>query len=97
MFELALNSIQMTTHWHDSGMFMGMHWVWWILWILTILVLLWGIGRLLADRSNTHHRVGWQEEAEGKLRQRFAAGEIDEEEFARRMRILRDSSGTYRG
>lgn len=91
MFAMALTPLQMSTSWHHGGMFMGMHWIWWILWILTILVLVWGIGRLLTDRSRTRERVEREEAAEEKLRQRFAAGEIDEDEFARRMRILRDT------
>jgi uncharacterized membrane protein len=80
----------MSTSWHDSGLFMGMHWIWWFLWLVTIAVLLSALWRVFADRSETHRRAERHEAAEEALRKRFAAGEIDEEEFANRMRILRD-------
>ncbi len=78
--------------WHDGGMFVGMHWLWWLFWVFTILVVGWAFVRLGADRSETHREVLMQEAAEETLRRRFAVGEIDEEEFARRMKVLRDTS-----
>jgi putative membrane protein len=73
-------------------MFMGMHWIWWFLWVLTIALLLWAFWRAFADRTETRRRVERQEAAEGALRQRFARGEIDEDEFARRLRILSETA-----
>lgn len=78
--------------WHDGGMFMGMHWLWWTVWILTLLVLVWGFLRLFADRSDTDRRIRREEAAEEELRRRFARGEIDEDEYAARLEVLRDSS-----
>jgi uncharacterized membrane protein len=69
-------------------MFMGMHWVWWSIWLLTIAFLLWGFWRIFSDRSETHRRAESQETAEEALRKRFANGEIEEEEYALRLRIL---------
>lgn len=80
--------------WHDGGLFMGMHWLWWSIWILTFALLLWGLVRLVGDRSRTHDRVEREAEAEEALRRRFAEGEIDEEEYARRLKILRETHGT---
>lgn len=71
---------------------MGMHWLSWTVWILTLLVLVWGFLRLLADRSDTDRRIRREEAAEEELRRRFARGEIDEDEYAARLEVLRDSS-----
>ncbi len=83
--------VQMNPAWHRQGMYMGMHWAWWLFWILTIVLLLWALWRALADRKETHRRAERTEVAEEALRRRFAAGEIDEDEFARRTRVLRES------
>lgn len=83
---------QMRTSWHEGGMFIGMHWIWWLLWILTIGLLLWGFWRMFADRREAHRRTERTEAAEEALRRRFAEGEIDEDEFVRRMRMLRENT-----
>lgn len=85
-------ALQMPRSWHDGGMFIGMHWGWWSFWILTLLVLVWGLLRVYADRSATHRQVRHEEAAEDELRRRFARGEIDDEEFAERLRVLRETS-----
>jgi len=85
-------ALQMPYTWHRGGMFMGMHWIWWSLWVLTIGVLLWAFWRLFRERAETRNRIQRQEAAEEALRRRFATGEIDEEEFARRMRVLREAA-----
>lgn len=92
MTAVLFANLQMSNSWHDRGMFMGMHWVWWSIWILTIAGLLWALWRAFADRSETHRRAERQETASEALRKRFAEGEITEEEFARLMRVLRDST-----
>lgn len=78
--------------WHDGGMFVGMHWFWWLFWVFTLAVIGWAFVRLGVDRSESHREVLRHEAAEETLRRRFAAGEIDEEEFARRVKVLRDSA-----
>lgn len=87
-------AIQMPRSWHDGGMFIGMHWAWWSFWILTALVLGWALWRAGADRSGTRRQVRGEEEAEEELRRRYARGEIDDDEFARRLKVLRE---THRG
>jgi uncharacterized membrane protein len=54
-----------------------------VIWVLVIGLLVW-----LAIRAISH-RPGSGESAEELLRRRFAAGEIDEEEFAKRSEVLR--------
>lgn len=77
--------------WHNGGLFMGMHWLWWGFWIVLLLVLLSAFWRLSADRRETGRSVAEEERAEEVLRHRFAEGEIDEEEFARRLKVLRET------
>lgn len=89
---LAPFPIQAST-WHDGGMFMGMHWGWWSIWIVTLVVLFWAFFRVFADRSETRRRQRDRERAEDALRERFARGEIDDQEFEARMETLRRSRG----
>lgn len=89
-----LAALQMGRSWHDGGMFMGMHWAWWSFWTLTLLVLAWAFWRVFADRSETHRRVRREQAAEEELRRRFALGEIDEDELATRLRVLRETHVT---
>jgi len=77
--------------WHDSGLFMGMHWVWWSFWIVVLSVLLLAFWRLYADRRQTHDTVAREERAEEALRHRYAEGEIDDDEYARRLKVLRET------
>lgn len=92
MISMLSATWQTTTSWHDGGMFMGMHWIWWSLGLLTVGVLLWAFWRAFVDRSETHRRAERRGAAEEALRENLAVGEIDEEEFARRMRILRETA-----
>jgi uncharacterized membrane protein len=45
-----------------------------------------------ADRSSTYRQARREEAAEEELRRRFARGEIDDDEFAERLRVLRETS-----
>lgn len=90
MFDLHIvPTLQASDAWHDGGMFGGMHWGWWSVWIATLLVLIWAFYRLFADRSETRRGARRREAAEEELRARFARGEVDEDEFERRMEVLR--------
>ena len=88
---------QTPTTWHHEGLFMHMHWVWWVVWILLILVVVWGLLRLVGDERARHDASSRREVAEEVLRRRFGAGEIDEEEFLHRMRLLRESRSADAG
>ena len=74
--------------WHDGGMFVGMHWLWWLFWVATLIAIGWALVRLGADRTESHRSVPRKQAAEETLRQRYAAGEIDEDEYRRRMAVL---------
>ncbi len=77
--------------WHEGGLFMGMHWAWWLFVAGTLLVLIWAFWIALAERGATHRQEATRETAEEALRQRFARGDISEEQFAEALRVLRES------
>ncbi|MEX1185227.1 MAG: SHOCT domain-containing protein [Gemmatimonadaceae bacterium] len=78
--------------WHRQGMFFGMHWVWWGIWIATAVVLLWAIWRMHSDRVEAQRDAVRRLSAEEVLRHRFAKGEISEEEYAARLRVLAEDA-----
>lgn len=86
-------AVQDVGGWHHEGLYMGMHWIWWLFWIGTLAVLGWAFWRLYADRAGARREAERMLQAEGMLRERFARGEIDEEELARKMTALRTSRG----
>ena len=63
---------------------------WWpmgismVIWLVIIGLMVW-----LVVRAVSHRPSGSGESAEELLRRRYAAGEIDEEEFAKRLEVLR--------
>lgn len=62
--------------WHAGGM--------WVFWILVILLTLWLV-RVIARRARPPEKS-----AEEILRDRFARGEIDREEYEEKLRALRE-------
>ena len=78
--------------WQDGGHVMGWHWGWWAFWIVLILLLAWGVARGLGRGGASGGGSGGDVSAEETLRRRFAAGEIDEEEYTRRLEALREDS-----
>lgn len=70
---------------------MGMHWLWWGFWIVVLGVLLAAFWRLFSDRAETRRAVEEEEHAEEVLRRRYARGEIDQEEYERRLQVLRET------
>jgi len=83
--------IQVSASWHRQGLFMGMHWLWWLFWILTIAIVLWALHRVLGDGRVQAREERRRDAAEEILRRRFSEGTIGEEEFLRRMHLLRES------
>ena len=80
--------VQQGEVWHRQGLYMGMLWAWWLFWIALFIVLGWAFWRLFAERREARAGTRRMVEAEEILRQRFARGEIDEEELVERMRAL---------
>lgn len=82
---------QMPYPWHEGGLLMGMHWAWLIFVVGTLIVLIWAFWITFAERGATHRQGATRESAEEALRQRFAQGEISEEQFAEILRVLKES------
>lgn len=79
------------TSWHNGGLFMGMHWLWWGFWLLLFAVMGLAFWRLASDRAQLRRSVREEERAEEALRRRFARGELEEKEYTRRLKVLRES------
>jgi putative membrane protein len=76
----------------DAGDWIGAV-AWTILGFIVLGVVLWAVFRILP--SPWQDRVGpdkSESSAEEILRQRFARGEIDQEEYEQRLRVLREES-----
>lgn len=79
----------MMWHWYGPGDWGAMGiWtiVWFVLVVAIIALTIWLIGRFIVSRDGATPRG---DEAEEILRRRFAAGEIDAEEYERRLQVLR--------
>jgi uncharacterized membrane protein len=87
----AMLWLQAAQSWHRQGLYMGMHWAWWLFWILALVVLAWAFWRLYADRVAVRREAERRRRAEEILRQRFARGEIDEDELVQRLTALQSS------
>ena len=67
--------------WHSQAMFMGVHWLWWSFAVFTCVALVWALWRSLSDTHGTRRAAAVQLSAEDALRERFAKGEVDEDEY----------------
>ena len=75
-------------HWGDGyGWHAGWMWVWWVLGIVVVAALVWGMVR--AGRRRGRDGTG-EASAEEILKERYARGEIDGDEYQARLRDLRD-------
>ncbi|HMF01054.1 MAG TPA: SHOCT domain-containing protein [Terriglobia bacterium] len=71
-------------HWLSQG-----HWIWMVIWwIVAIYFIVAGV-MFVADAFRGRRKA--LESPESILRRRYAAGEIDTEEFERRLAVLRDT------
>jgi putative membrane protein len=78
----------MTIHWVDGGLwFVAL--VPLLLWVLLLVLGIILLVRLLNRRGPAEPSQWGGDSAEEVLRRRFAAGEIDEEEYRRRLDVLR--------
>lgn len=98
MDTLMLNSLAAQATWNamggHGGWMWGMHWLWWIFWIALAGLLIWAlVSAVGGSDSNGPSRRPDRESPEETLRRRYAEGEIDEEEFRERLRVLRTESG----
>lgn len=72
----------------DYGYMVGMHSFWWIFWVVLIVAMVFYWGR----RDDSADREGRRQTPHELLRERFAKGEIDTNEYEQRKAVLdRDS------
>lgn len=73
-----------------GGWMWGMHWLWWIFWLVVAGFLIWAVVSAVGgDGSTDAPPRSERESPEEALRRRYADGEIDEEEYRERLRVLR--------
>lgn len=77
------------TMWYGNGHMVGMHWGWWIFWLLVLALLVTFVIRAKDGRGTPSGPAS--RSAEDVLKERFAKGEIAEDEYQERLRILRES------
>ena len=70
-----------------NGYGMGLFWVWPVLVVLGIIAVVWGLARASSSRPQGSNG---QDRAREILKERFARGEITEQELRERMRVLDD-------
>lgn len=87
----AMALLQNQPFWHHDGMMMGVHWGWWLFWLLVLVVAVWLTAMTLRGRGGDTSGGTAAQSAEEVLRERFARGEISEEEFEEKLRALRES------
>jgi len=67
--------------WFDGHHYWGMHWIWWILWMIFLIWIFATPWDLPGQRTK-------KETPLDILKKRYAAGEIDSEEFEERKKAL---------
>jgi putative membrane protein len=91
---MTLDTIQTTVlahgnHWNGPG-------VWWpiipLLWLTVIGTFIWFFAINGRRRMRTWQSTG-QRAGESRLAERYASGEIDDDEYARRLAVLRRTNG----
>ena len=70
--------------WSDYGAHMGWMWLWWIVGLAFLFVVVWAVARAAAPPS-----ARGDESPETILKRRYARGDVDREEYERRLTDLR--------
>lgn len=77
-------------HWMDGWWHMAGMWIGWLLVLIVIVAVVWLVVRAASDRGRSGGPPGDVASPEQILKQRYARGEIDREEYERRLADLRD-------
>lgn len=64
---------------------MGWMWLWWLFGLALLVLLIWAVARAAASSSRPRD----EESPESILKRRYARGEVDEQEYERRLSNLR--------
>jgi putative membrane protein len=68
----------------DYGGHMGWMWLWWIVGLALLVAVIWAVARAATPQRPADH-----ESPEAILKRRYARGEVDREEYERRLKDLR--------
>lgn len=93
MYALLTQQGQGGYMWYGDGHMVGMHWGWWIFWITAAAFLVWLVARTTGSGgtgSGAAPPPPPRQSPEEVLRERFAKGEITEEEFRERLRVIQE-------
>lgn len=71
--------------WHDYGAHMGWMWLWWIVGLGILALLIWAVFRAAGQSGSARA----EDSPETILKRRYALGEIDRDEYERRLGDLR--------
>jgi putative membrane protein len=86
MLTTLTTALATNDHWDGPG-------PWWplfpILWLLFVIAIIATFGFLGRRRWGRYHTLSGQRAGEARLAERYAAGEIDEQEYAARLATLR--------
>lgn len=73
-----------------GGWMWGMHWLWWIFWVAVAALVIWALVSAVGGGGSSRPPDRPEREtAEEVLWRRYADGEIDQEEYRERLRVLR--------
>lgn len=80
----SLTTLAADDHWYGPGAWWPIFPIMWFLFVATIVTVFVVVGRRRAQQSG-------QRAGERRLAERYASGEIDEQEYARRRAVLRNT------
>lgn len=89
--QTVLATLPAADHWNGPG-------PWWpifpILWFAFLFALIWSFGFFGRRRWGRMHALAGQRAGEARLAERYAAGEIDDHEYERRLATLKRLGGS---
>ena len=71
--------------WPGFGEHMGWMWLWWLVGLGALLLFVWAVARTAGSSGSR----GSEESPEAVLKRRYARGEMDDQEYERRLGNLR--------
>lgn len=71
--------------WPGFGEHMGWMWLWWLVGLAVLLLFVWAVARAAGSTGSR----GPEESPEAVLKRRYARGEMDDQEYERRLGNLR--------
>lgn len=86
----SMHVFQTQPFWHHDGM-MGMHWGWWLLWLVILVGAAWAITAAFRSQGGEGPGGSAGRSPDDLLRERYARGEISEEELQEGLRTIRES------